>query len=124
MMNETQLQQQVEKIILRATQSPPIYLHRSIEVDVNSRMTGIDLPKIFNIGQIQIAGLNGWRVTGVVPKTLSTVANYGLNDFAGMGGSVIAVYVIMELEINERNASLLRNEIYTFLKKELMTGLT
>ncbi len=123
-MNEAQLQQQVEKIILRATQSPPIYLHRSIAIDVDSRMTGIDLSKIFNIGQVQIAGLNGWRVTGVVPKTLSTVANYGLNDFAGMGGSVIAVHVLMELEINERNASLLRGEIYNFLKKELMTGLT
>jgi hypothetical protein len=123
-MNEAQLQQQVEKIILRATQSPPIYLHRSIAIDVDSRMTGIDLAKIFHIGQVQIAGLNGWRVTGVVPKTLSTVANYGLNDFAGMGGSVIAVHVLMELEINERNASLLRGEIYNFLKKELMTGLT
>lgn len=123
-MNAAQLQQQVEKIILRATQSPPIYLHRTIQVGVDSRMTGVDFVQEFNIGKVQIAGLNGWRITGIVPKTIGTVANYGLNDFAGMGGNVISVYVMMELEINERNASLLRDEIYSFLKKELMTGLT
>ena len=123
-MSEALLQQHVEKIMMRANQSPPIYLHRTIQVGVDSRMTGIDGIKDFNIGQVQIAGLNGWRITGVVPKTLGTVSNYGLNDFAGMGGNVIAVYVMMELEINERNASLLRNEIYSFVKKELMAQLT
>jgi len=123
-MSETQLQQQVEKIILRATQSPPIYLHRTIQVGVDSRMTGVEMIQDFNIGQVQIAGLNGWRITGIVPKTIGTVVNYGLNDFAGMGGNVLAVYVLMELEINAQNASLMRAEIYNFLKKELMTGLT
>lgn len=123
-MSEVQLQQQVEKIILRANQSPPIYLYRTIQLGVDSRMTGLDSIKDFTIGPVQIAGLNGWRITGVVPKTLGTVKNYGLNDFAGMGGNVIAVYVMMELEINERNAAQLRGEIYNFLKKELMTPLT
>lgn len=123
-MSEALLQQHVEKIMMRANQSPPIYLYRTIQVGVDSRMTGIDGIKDFNIGQVQIAGLNGWRITGVVPKTLGTVSNYGLNDFAGMGGNVIAVYVMMELEINDRNSSLLRNEIYSFVKKELMAQLT
>jgi hypothetical protein len=123
-MSEAQLQQQVEKIMMRANQSPPIYLHRTIQLGVDSKMTGLDGIKDFNIGPVQIAGLNGWRITGVVPKTLGTVKNYGLNDFAGMGGNVIAVYVMMELEINERNASLLRAEIYNFLKNELMMKLT
>lgn len=123
-MNEAQLQKQVDQIILRANQSPPIYLHRTIQVGVDSRMTGIDGINDFHIGQVQIAGLNGWRITGIVPKTLGTVKDYGLNHFTGMGGNVIAVYVLMELEITDRNATLLRNEIYNFLKKELMTALT
>ncbi len=123
-MTDPRIQRQVEAIIQRANQSPPIFLYKTIQVGVDSVLAGIQntIPN-FAIGPTQLAGLNGWQVIGVVPKTIAVTANQGFNHFVSNGGNVIAVYLLMQLTLTKENATLLRREIEDYVKSDLQAKL-
>ncbi len=123
-MTDSHIQRQVEAIIQRANQAPPIFLYKTIQVGVDSVLAGIQntIPN-FALGPTQLAGLNGWQLVGVVPKTLAITANQGFNNFVSNGGNVIAVYLLMQLTLTKENASLLRREIEDYVKSDLQAKL-
>jgi hypothetical protein len=123
-MTDSRIQRQVEAIIQRANQAPPIFLYKTIQVGVDSVLAGIQNTfTSLTIGTTQLAGLNGWQVVGVVPKTLAVTSNQGFNNFVSNGGNVIAVYLLMQLTLTKENASLLRGEIEDYVKSDLQAKL-
>jgi hypothetical protein len=123
-MTDSHIQRQVEAIIQRANQAPPIFLYKTIQVGVDSVLAGIQNTfTSLTIGTTQLAGLNGWQVVGVVPKTLAVTSNQGFNNFVSNGGNVIAVYLLMQLTLTKENASLLRREIEDYVKSDLQAKL-
>ena len=119
-MTDSRIQRQVEAIIQRANQAPPIFLYKTIQVGVDSVLAGVQNTfTSLTIGSTQLAGLNGWQVVGVVPKTLAITSNQGFNNFVSNGGNVIAVYLLMQLTLTTENASLLRREIEDYVKSDL-----
>jgi hypothetical protein len=123
-MTDPRIQRQVEAIIQRANQSPPIFLYKTIQVGVDSVFAGVqNVFKNFAISPIQLAGLNGWQVVGVVPQTIAVTSNQGFNNFVSNGGNVLAVYLLMQLTLNKENATLLRPEIEDYVKSDLQAKL-
>jgi hypothetical protein len=119
-MTDSRIQRQVEAIIQRANQAPPIFLYKTIQVGVDSVLAGVQNTFTkFAINPVQLAGLNGWQVVGVVPQTLAITSNQGFNNFVSNGGNVIAVYLLMQLTLTKENASLLRGEIEDYVKSDL-----
>jgi len=119
-MTDSHIQRQVEAIIQRANQAPPIFLYKTIQVGVDSVLAGVkNAFTKFAINPIHLAGLNGWQVVGVVPQTLAITSNQGFNSFVSNGGNVIAVYLLMQLTLTKENASLLRGEIEDYVKSDL-----
>ncbi len=123
-MTDSRIQRQVEAIIQRANQSPPIFLYKTIQVGVDSVFAGVqNVFTNFAIGPVQLAGLNGWQVVGVVPQTIAVTSNQGFNNFVSNGGNVLAVYLLMQLTLTKENAALLRPEIEDYVKSDLQTKL-
>ena len=123
-MTDPRIQRQVEAIIQRANQVPPIFLYKTIQVGVDSVLTGVqNIFTKFAINPVQLAGLNGWQVVGVVPQTLAITSNQGFNSFVSNGGNVIAVYLLMQLTLTKENATLLRGEIEDYVKSDLQAKL-
>ena len=123
-MTDSHIQRQVEAIIQRSNQAPPIFLYKTIQVGVDSVLAGVQNAFTkFAINPIQLAGLNGWQVVGVVPQTLAITSNQGFNSFVSTGGNVIAVYLLMQLTLTKENASLLRGEIEDYVKSDLQAKL-
>jgi hypothetical protein len=119
-MTDPRIQRQVEAIIQRANQAPPIFLYKTIQVGVDSVLAGVQNTFTkFAINPVQLAGLNGWQVVGVVPQTLAITSNQGFNSFVSNGGNVIAVYLLMQLTLTKENATLLRGEIEDYVKSDL-----
>lgn len=124
-MNEQQITTQVDAIVRRAVQAPPIYLTKHVQVAVDSTFYNIKNPiEHLNLGAVQLAGLNGWQVVGVIPKTVASSHNHGLNHFTASGGNVIAVYVVLQLTLTADNAELLRPQIADYVRNSLQTSLT
>jgi hypothetical protein len=123
-MTDSHIQRQVEAIIQRANQSPPIFLYKTIQVGVDSIFAGVKKTFTnFAIGPVQLAGLNGWQVVGVVPQTVAVTSNQGFNNFVSNGGNVLAVYLLMQLTLTKENAALLRPEIEDYVKSDLQAKL-
>jgi len=119
-MTDSHIQRQVEAIIQRANQAPPIFLYKTIQVGVDSVLAGVkNTITDFTIGSVQLAGLNGWQVVGVVPQTIAVTSNQGFNNFVSNGGNVITVYLLMQLTLTKENATLLRGEIEDYVKSDL-----
>ncbi len=123
-MTDPRIQRQVEAIIQSANQAPPIFLYKTIQVGVDSVLAGVQNTFTkFAINPVQLAGLNGWQVVGVVPQTLAITSNQGFNSFVSNGGNVIAVYLLMQLTLTKENATLLRGEIEDYVKSDLQAKL-
>jgi hypothetical protein len=119
-MTDPRIQRQVEAIIQRANQAPPIFLYKTIQVGVDSVLAGVkNTFTNFAINPVQLAGLNGWQVVGVVPQTIAVTSNQGFNNFVSNGGNVLAVYLLMQLTLTKENATLLRGEIEDYVKSDL-----
>lgn len=87
-------------------------LFRWIYIQVDSVVEG-DTVGEFDITELQAAGLEGWDVVAVIPKTigvgLTNISTAGNSWGAGMGGNVLGVYLILSKELydlkSERNVS-------------------
>lgn len=81
-------------------------MYNSIYLEVDSLSDGQQLG-IFSIASLQAAGLQGWKVIAVVPRTagigLANTQTQGFNTSTvwggGMGGNVIGVYLLLEKPI-------------------------
>lgn len=104
------LTSELAKIKSRLKQGNPVYLHNSFYVTIDSEVEaggGVTQFNPFDDSRVIQAGLDGWRIVGVAPRTKgSALQNY--EGFAkawagGIGGNVVGVYVMMEYELTEAN---------------------
>ncbi len=102
-----------------------LYLHKTEYVNVDSTLGEVDI----NVGpyddtSVRIAGLEGWRVVGVVPKTFGTalINNEGFNKVwgGGVGGAVIGAYILLELEVTSKNYLRLEGDIAEYLENAFL----
>jgi hypothetical protein len=80
-------------------------LFRWIYIEVDSVVTD-DVVGNFDIADLQEAGLEGWDVVAVIPKTLgigltntSTGSTFGTTWGGGVGGNILGVYLILSKEV-------------------------
>lgn len=97
------------------------YLHRTEFIPVDSILGEVDVDLgPYDDTAVRIAGLEGWRVVGVVPKTFGTalINNEGFNKVwgGGVGGAVVGTYILMELEVTSKNFSRLQSEINEYIE--------
>ena len=68
----------------------------------------------FDITDLQVAGLDGWDIVAVIPKTLGMAlknfSTHGNSWGGGMGGNVLGVYVLLSKEVSDINDPLTRKE--------------
>ena len=111
-----------ERIIKDAKNGFNCFLHRSYYVSVDSSIAGSAIEiEPFSDYQVRLAGLEGWRVVGVIPHTYGEYLKNkdGFNSVwaGGSGGNVLGAYVLMELEITPTNVEKLGNEILEYLEE-------
>jgi len=88
-------------------------MYNSIYLEVDSLSDGDQLG-VFSIASLQAAGLQGWKVIAVVPRTagigLANKETQGFNTSTvwggGMGGNVIGVYLLLEKPIKSLTSPL------------------
>lgn len=87
-----------------------IYLYRSIYMSVDSDLTANGKQFEFNAfsdRDVIRAGLHGWKVVSVVPRTTGrTLENYeGFSKVwaGGIGGNIVGAYVLMEIMVDQSN---------------------
>lgn len=88
-------------------------MYNSIYLEVDSLSDGQQLGT-FTIASLQAAGLQGWKVIAVVPRTagigLANTQTQGFNTSTvwggGMGGNVIGVYLLLEKPIKSLSSPL------------------
>jgi hypothetical protein len=91
----------------------PIYIYDSIYLPVDSFVND-DQIGTFELSALQAAGLAGWKVLSVIPRTVGvalTNVSYGSNSGetwgAGLGGNVAGVHVLLCREVsNEKDSDL------------------
>jgi hypothetical protein len=89
----------------RLVRGERVFLYESIYLAVDSVLPEGEDPAQFDIGSLKRAGLSGWEVIGVVPRTVgvglknellpSGVASWG----GGAGGNVVGVYLLLKSEV-------------------------
>jgi hypothetical protein len=93
---------------LRLKSDLPVYHYESIYLSVDSTVEGEELGE-FSLRYLQAAGLVGWRIVGVIPRTHGQgLVNKETQGFAsskvwggGMGGNIAGVYLILEKELRD-----------------------
>ncbi len=81
------------------------WLYLPIDSIVNEEVVGD-----FDISELQLAGLDGWDVVAVIPKTLGVAlknflsgSTMGSEWGGGMGGNVVGVYLLLRKEVTDAN---------------------
>lgn len=84
-------------------------LYRWIYLQVDSEIDE-DVVGEFDIAELQLAGLEGWDIVAVIPKTVgvalknySTGSTVGSSWGGGMGGNVVGVYLLLRKEVTDAN---------------------
>ena len=99
-------------------------LFRWIYVQVDSVVEDDTIGQ-FDITELQAAGLEGWDVVAVIPKTLgvglTNISTSGNSWGAGMGGNVLGVYIVLSKELydlkSERNVADAQRVVSSLLAK-------
>jgi hypothetical protein len=100
-------------------------LFRWIFIQVDSLVEGKPIGE-FDITELQAAGLEGWDVVAVIPKTvglgLTNSTNAGTTSWgAGLGGNVLGAYLILSKEIfdltSENNVADTKRVVSSLLAK-------
>ena len=124
---EKKIKAEVAHIVNQAKSGTTVYLYRSRYISIDSYNTfGSDVSQLapFNDLEVTIAGLQGWKVIEAIPRTAgNTLENFvGLGKAwaGGIGGSVVGAYVLMEYQVNAKNADssteLIRETVTSYLK--------
>jgi len=101
-------------------------LFRWIYIEVDSVM-GDEVLGTFDLTDLQDAGLDGWDVVAVIPKTigitLTNLSTQGNTWGGGVGGNVAGVYVILSKEVfdlkDERTVEDARRVVNSLLAKNI-----
>lgn len=101
---------ELERISREVRGGRTVFLYRSFYMSVDSELDS-DNKKLqlspYDDSLVSQAGLFGWRIVGVVPRTSgSTLMNYegfGKTWAGGIGGNVVGSYIMMEYELNKDN---------------------
>jgi hypothetical protein len=103
-----------------------IYLHESLYLPVDSVLEGQTLAQGFDVQQLRTLGWAGWRIVGIVPKTIgigltnkSIGSSTGETWGAGLGGNVAGVYVLIELGVSSLQADGLRETIRAHVERAM-----
>jgi len=87
------------KAALASGTNPPL-LFKWVEVSVPTEITD-SIQGTFDFAELQAAGLNGWQIHAVIPKTKGVgLKNENLNNFfnawgGGIGGNVVGAFVLL-----------------------------
>lgn len=104
-------------------------LYRWIYIGVDSVM-GDEVLGTFDLTDLQDAGLDGWDVVAVIPKTigitLTNMSTQGNTWGGGLGGNVAGVYVILSKEVfdlkNEKTLEDAKRVVNSLLAKNIDLG--
>jgi hypothetical protein len=99
----------------------PLYHYRWIYIEIDSEINGNSVGS-FNFDEIQDAGLEGWKVLSVLPRTVgvglkntSMGSTMGESWGGGVGGIVAGAYVILGREVDRGDSAWLEE-----LKEEVI----
>ena len=100
----------------------PCFLYSSHYVAVDGILAGGNFQaNVYDDANVKLAGLEGWKVVGVIPHTfgelLTNTQGYNKIWAGGTGGNVVGAYVLMELALNQANVSRLTDEIEEYLQR-------
>lgn len=102
----------LEEIRTRTQNGEKIFLYDNIYVPVDSIVNKQTLNDEFSISIICRAGLQGWEVIGIVPRTIgvgltnsSIGSTFGETWGAGLGGNVMGVHVMLKKELSSQNTT-------------------
>ncbi len=116
----------VDHLIEQAKSGAGVFLHESIYLPVDSVVAEQRLAQGFDINQLRSLGWEGWRIVGIIPKTVGISlknTSFGLETGtiwgAGLGGNVAGAYVLLELEVNSSRAESLRPIIRTHIERAM-----
>jgi hypothetical protein len=86
------------------------FLYRSLYVPVDSVVNDAQVADEFDVSTLQVLGLTGWQVIGVVPKTVgvglsnsSIGTTFGTTWGGGLGGNVMGVYLLLCYRVHASN---------------------
>lgn len=120
------IRQTVDALVEQAQSGAAIYLHESVYLPVDSVVTGETLAQGFDLQQLRSLGWAGWRIAGIVPKTVgigltnrSIGASTGETWGAGLGGNVAGVYVLLELAVTPSQAEALRPTVQAHVERAM-----
>ena len=120
------IRQTVDALVDQAKSGAAIYLHESVYLPVDSVVTEQPLAQAFDVDPLRSLGWAGWRVVGVVPKTVGvglTNTSFGASSGetwgAGLGGNVAGVHVLLELEVSPSRAEALRPIIQAHVERTM-----
>ncbi len=89
----------------------PLYHYRWIYIEIDSEINGNSVGN-FNFDEIQDAGLEGWKVLSVLPRTVgvglkntSMGSTMGESWGGGVGGIVAGAYVILGREVDRGDSA-------------------
>lgn len=99
-----------ERVSREVRNGRTIYLYKSFYMSVDSELDSDNKKlqlSLYDDAEVKQAGLFGWKVVGVVPRTSgTTLMNYegfGKTWAGGIGGNVIGSYIMMEFELTKEN---------------------
>lgn len=91
------------KVAIASGANPPL-LFKWVEVSVPTEITD-SVQGNFDFAELQAAGLNGWQIHAVIPKTKGVgLKNENLKNYfstwgGGIGGNVIGAFVLLSKTI-------------------------
>ena len=99
----------VEKMLLKIDEGEKIFLYERVYISVDSQVMEKLLTQMFDIADLIEFGMEGWRMVGVVPKTIGvaltniTSGTYTQGETwgAGIGGNIAGVYILLEREVSK-----------------------
>jgi len=104
------MKEEIERITKEVQSGQSVFLNQSFYMSVDSEMDAADRRvqiNPFDDSRVKWAGLHGWKIVGVVPRTSGSARQnyegFGKAWAGGIGGSVIGSYVLMEYELNKAN---------------------
>lgn len=108
--SQTVVSEELRRITKEINSGKSIFVYKSFYMSVDSEMDAAN-QKVqlnpFDDSRVRQAGLFGWRIVGVVPKTsgsaLQNYEGFGKAWAGGIGGNVIGAYIMMEYELNGEN---------------------
>lgn len=104
-----------EELKSKIASGEKIFLYDSIYIPVDSIVNQETLLKEFSLDVLRKVGLQGWEVVGIIPRTLGVSLTNSLigptpgsspeSWGAGLGGNVMGVHIILQMEASQRNIS-------------------